>query len=188
MGKTPLTCLVVAAIATMALGAPTQELRTEYKATSGVRVVVTSKKLRQEATRESVLEFYSTENQKECSLDYSSEDREHGFGVVKASWTPDNQYFVFSLTSSGGHQAWHAPTFFYSPRDNEIQDLDDYVSASGVSKADFTLKAPNIVSTEVWRGESVPVMFRLDFLASSKHKLRHTLQCIGGRLILREKG
>jgi hypothetical protein len=47
-----------------------------------------------------------------CALDCSSEDSEHGFGIVKAAWTPDNKYFVFSLTSSGGHQSWHFPKHF----------------------------------------------------------------------------
>ena len=50
---------------------------------------------------ESRIEFKSSDGKIACSLDYSSEDNEHGFRVVKAEWTPDSQYFVFSLTSSG---------------------------------------------------------------------------------------
>jgi len=50
---------------------------------------------------ESRIEFRSAVDDFLCALDYSSEDSEHGFGVVKAGWTADSQYFVFSLTSSG---------------------------------------------------------------------------------------
>ena len=65
---------------------------------------------------ESRIEFRSAVDDFLCALDYSSEDSEHGFGVVKAGWTADSQYFVFSLTSSGGHQAWHAPAECLQPK------------------------------------------------------------------------
>jgi hypothetical protein len=51
------------------------------------------------------LNFHSAEGAMLCVLDYSSEDGEHGFGLVKGQWTADSKYFVFSLRSSGGHQA-----------------------------------------------------------------------------------
>lgn len=160
----------------------------EYKAKDGTRVVILPirKWTREPAYKsyESRLEFYSPRQELLCALDYSSEDHEHGFGVVKAAWTPDNNYFVFSLTSSGGHQAWHAPTLFYSVRDSEIHSLDSYTDAVGISKGDFKLKFPNIVLTEV--EESTPVKFRLDSLVNSNHKSRHPLQCTGGRVIRAE--
>lgn len=134
-------------------------------------------------SHESRLEFYSPDNELLCALDYSSEDHEHGFGVVKAAWTPDNDYFVFSLTSSGGHQAWHAPTLFYSALDHQIRSLDSYIAAAGISKADFTLRAPNTVLTEVQREESIPTKFRLDSLVNSAHKSTHPLSCTGGKVI-----
>jgi len=159
----------------------------EYKAKDGTRVVILAirKWTREPAYKsyESRVEFYSPQDEMLCALDYSSEDSEHGFGIVKAAWTPDSNYFVFSLTSSGGHQAWHAPTFFYGVRDSEIHSLDSYVDAAGISKGDFTLKSPNIVLTEVWRGESIPIKFRLDSLISSNHKSQHPLRCEGGNII-----
>ncbi|HTQ62005.1 MAG TPA: hypothetical protein VMI32_17405 [Candidatus Solibacter sp.] len=160
--------------------------RIEYKAKDGSRVVAASKSHR-EATPESVLEFYSPENQRLCTLDYSSEDGEHGFGIVKAAWTPDGHYFVFSLTSSGGHQAWHSPTLFYSPRDNKIRRLDDYTTSSGISGGSFRLKPPNIVLTEEWRnGTPVPVKFRLDSLTRGPRKSRNAVQCADGKVIRQE--
>jgi hypothetical protein len=159
----------------------------EYKSKEDHRVLILpASKLSGHAAYESKIEFYSVENRVLCTLDYSSEDGQHGFGVMKAAWTPDNKYFVFSLTSSGGHQPWHAPTFFYSVGDSEIHSLDSYVEAAGISKGDFTLKSPNIVLTEVWRGESIPAKFRLDSLMSTKQKSQHPLRCTGGNIIRAE--
>lgn len=163
----------------------------EYKSKDGNRVVIfpIRKRTAEPAfmSHESRLEFYSPDNELLCALDYSSEDHEHGFGVVKATWTPDNDYFVFSLTSSGGHQAWHAPTLFYSARDHEIRSLDRYVAAAGIgiSKADFTLRPPNTVVTEIQgKGEEqIPVKFRLDSLPNSDHKSKHSMSCTEGKVI-----
>jgi hypothetical protein len=158
----------------------------EYKAKNGSRVSVVpvGKPPEHPKDSESRIEFYSPQNEMLCALDYSSEDGEHGFGVVKAAWTPDNNYFVFSLTNSGGHQAWHAPTLFYNVRDNSIHSLDSYVDAAGISRGDFTLQAPNVVLTEVQREESTPVKFRLDSLSSRRS--RKVLPCADGKTIKAE--
>lgn len=134
---------------------------------------------------ESKLEFYSPQQELLCALDYSSEDHEHGFGVVKAAWTPDNNYFVFSLASSGGHQAWHAPTLFYSVRDYEIRSLDSYTDAVGISRGEFTLKAPNEVLTSVLiQGEEeVSVKFRLDKLVEKSKRTSHVLLCAEAKVM-----
>ncbi|SRR6266404_28051 len=157
----------------------------EFKAKDGSRVVVLPiGKPSGHEDSENRLEFYSPQNQMLCALDYSSEDSEHGFGVVKAAWTPDNNYFVFSLTSSGGHQAWHAPILFYNLRDNSIHSLDSYVDAK-ISKGAFTLKDPNVVLTEVWREEQPsPIKFRLDSLRSRRS--RNALRCADGKTIKAE--
>ena len=158
----------------------------EFKAKDGTHVVIFPiGKLSGHGDSESRIEFYSLQNQLLCALDYSSEDSEHGFGIVKAAWTPDNNYFVFSLTSSGGHQAWHAPTLFYSLRDNSIRSLDGYVKAAGISKGAFALQAPDVVLTEVWREEQpTPVRFRLDSI--TRRKSRNALACAGGKTIKAE--
>lgn len=171
-----------------ALRSQKEAARKEYRSEDGSRVAISAiRKWTRDhdyISLESKLEFYSPDNKLLCALDYSSEDHEHGFGVVKAAWTPDNDYFVFSLTSSGGHQAWHAPTLFYSARDHEIRSLDNYVAgAIGISKADFTLRPPNTVVTEVQGEGSIPTKFRLDSLVSSGHKSKHALSCTEGKVI-----
>jgi hypothetical protein len=150
-------------------------------------VIVPVSKEAGRAEYESRIEFKSSDGKIACALDYSSEDNEHGFGVVKAEWTPDSQYFVFSLTSSGGHQAWHAPTQFLSRKNGRLRTLDDYFTA-GVSKADFRLLAPNTVKTEVWEvkeGKSVPVSVNLATLPplrSWRKSKPFSIDCLGGHV------
>lgn len=136
------------------------------------------------AAAESRLEFKSNDGKIACILDYSSEDSEHGFGVVKAEWTPDSQYFVFSLSSSGGHQAWHAPTEFLSRKDGVVRSLDDYFEAAGVSNADFHVEAPHTVTTEVWVDKDMPVsidLAHLPPLRSWRKSKPFSVACTGGR-------
>jgi len=78
-----------------------------------------------------------------CSKSYASEDGEHGFGVLKAVWTPNSAFFVYSMWSSGGHQPWHCPTDFCSVHDSTIRSLDDYVGP--VVSPDVETKPPDIV-------------------------------------------
>ncbi len=183
--------LVFAMVSVMT--AETAELATQEKKQrqytapdGGVRVVIVP--VSKEAGRaeyESRIEFKSIDGKIACALDYSSEDNEHGFGVVKAEWTPDSQYFVFSMTSSGGHQPWHAPTRFLSRQDGTVRSLDDYFAAAGISKNDFRLVAPNTVETEVWKDKSVPVSVKLAVLPplSSRRKSKPFLvNCAGGHV------
>jgi hypothetical protein len=146
-----------------------------------VAVVPVSKKPGR-SEHESRIVFGSSDGKVSCTLDYSSDDSEHGFGVVKAEWTPDSQYFVFSLASSGGHQAWHAPTQFLSRNDATIRSLDDYFAAAGISKSDFLLIGPNTIETEVWEGKSVPVSVKLAVLPPLRLRKSKPLliNCVGG--------
>jgi hypothetical protein len=152
----------------------------------GVRVVIVPvSKETGRSEYESRIEFKSRDAKIACALDYSSEDNEHGFGIVKAEWTPDSQYFVFSLTSSGGHQPWHAPTQFLSRQDGTVRSLDDYFAAAGISKTDFRLIAPNTVETEVWEDKSVPVSVKLAVLPplpSRRKSKPFLINCAGGHV------
>jgi hypothetical protein len=102
-----------------------------------------------EATRESQVEIRLKSGKLLVTRNYSSEDGEHGYGVTKAAWTPDSQFFVYSLESSGGHQSWHTPVKFYSRRLNKIQSLDDALNDS-VTNPDFSISAPDKVKVELW--------------------------------------
>jgi hypothetical protein len=154
-------------IVSLAAFAESSKKTATYLAPNGsVRVsVVPAGKETGRADYESRIVFRAADNNLLCTLDFSSEDAEHGYGLVKAEWTPDSQYFVFSLASSGGHQAWHASTEFYSQRDGTVRSLDDY-SKSEITKAAFQTVAPNTVKTErAGDGDkTLPVSIKLDAL------------------------
>jgi len=150
---------------------------------ASVDVMPVSKQVKR-AEYESRIEFRLHDTTVLCVLDYSSQDSEHGFGVVKAQWTPDSKYFVFSLTSSGGHQAWHAPTQFFSLEDRTIRSLDDYFAASGISDSNFHLIAPDVVKTQVLKGNAVPVSINLAALpplASWRKDKPFLITCANGQ-------
>jgi len=46
--------------------------------------------------------------------DYSSPRGTNGYYVVNAKWSPDSQFFVYSMSSSGGHSPWSFPMMVYS--------------------------------------------------------------------------
>lgn len=79
------------------------------------------------------------------SHSYGSEGGEHGFGVEQAAWTPDSKFFVYSLSSSGGHQAWHFPTDFIEASTLSVHRLDEY--RGPVTTPDFTVLPPDRVRT-----------------------------------------
>lgn len=64
--------------------------------------------------------------------------------------------------------------------------LDGYVEGSGIAKGDFTLKAPNIILTEVWKDGPVRVSVRLDALAADSHDSNRPLACAEGKVMRRE--
>ncbi len=76
---------------------------------------------------------------------YASADGNHGEGVGHAEWSGDSQFFVFNTSSSGGHQPWHLPTYFYSRRANRVYRLDDFV---GPVTTDFVLRAPDVIEAK----------------------------------------
>jgi hypothetical protein len=77
---------------------------------------------------------------------FASADGSHGYVVAHAAWTPDSQFFVFSLTSSGGHQPWLFPTYAYSRRSNRLGSLEGRIGAP--TDPDFRLSAPDVLSTQ----------------------------------------
>jgi hypothetical protein len=76
---------------------------------------------------ESKVEIKAKSGKTLCFQSYGSEDGEHGFGVESAAWTFDSRFFVYSMSSSGGHQAWHFLSTSSSTTDWKVRNLDDYV-------------------------------------------------------------
>ena len=76
---------------------------------------------------------------------FSSCDCEHGDNIVRGEWSPDSQFFVFNVESTGGHQPGHRPVFFYSRSENKLYGLENYIGY--IVAQDFTLEAPHIIKT-----------------------------------------
>jgi len=95
--------------------------------------------------QESFVEIRSKDGARLRKHDFSSSDGEHGYGVDGAGWTPDSQFFVFRLRSSGGQSPMYAPVVFWSRRKNRFYHLDDYTADMTFSDA-----APDKVKVDSW--------------------------------------
>lgn len=120
-----------------------------YKSPDGSMVATVKSAKAPESTDESRVEVRTRSGKLLAKHDYFSEDGEHGYGVTKASWTPDSQFFVYSLESSGGHSAWNSPVQFFSRRSNKIASLDDALN-DAVMNPQFSVLPPDRVTVELW--------------------------------------
>jgi hypothetical protein len=116
---------------------------------------------------ESRVEFRNKDGKILCTKNYSSEDSQHGYGVAKAAWTPDSQFFVYSLRSSGGHSPWHTPIQFYNRQQAKILSLDDALE-NAVSNPEFKISEPDKVTVTVYFDER-EITVRLSEISQKKH-------------------
>jgi hypothetical protein len=49
--------------------------------------------------------------------------------VDDAVWSPDSRFFCFETASSGGHSAWHQPTYVFDAKTSRIYSIDDTIGA-----------------------------------------------------------
>lgn len=71
-----------------------------------------------------------------------------GFGVLKAHWSTDGKFFVFSMIASGGKSGGKFPTYFYSRIDNKIHVLDPFVGM-WITDPEFELGFDDLVTVAV---------------------------------------
>jgi hypothetical protein len=124
--------------------------------------------------KESRVEIRTSLNGLLCEKDYSSSDGQHGLVLSQGAWSPDSQFFVFSTWSSGGHQPWQSPTFFYSRQDNLIHGFSEYLSP--VAYPEFSLKSPDFVTRTIWTpftqgiidSIELPITFKLSDLLKKR--------------------
>jgi hypothetical protein len=106
--------------------------------------------------------------------DFSSPDCAHGAVIVRGEWSPDSQFFVFNVESTGGHQPGHRPIFFYSRRENKLHRLENYTGY--IVAQDFTLAAPHIIETEKRKSigavEGVPIKVNLSQMLRRRGRRR----------------
>jgi len=80
------------------------------------------------------------------SKDFSSQDGEHGAGILHGQWTSDSKFFVFVTEFSGGHSPLQHPIYFYCRQKNTISMLNQFLD--GVLTRDFSLQGNNTVVVE----------------------------------------
>lgn len=75
----------------------------------------------------------------------------YGLFVVKAAWTADSEFFVYSMSSDLiGHRSWHHPTFFISIDKYKVISLDDFFGP--IVYPDFKLSPPDIIHVVALNG------------------------------------
>lgn len=117
-----------------------------------------------------------------CIVDYSSEDGNHGYVVEHSKRTADGRFFVWSLSSSGGHQPWHNPTMFFDTKTGRIRLLDDSVKGPGITNTEFELVGKDEIKVDVYpaqRSEEVSTM-RLSLLRIAESKGSKVWSCARG--------
>ena len=78
--------------------------------------------------------------------DLTSRDQRHGEHVHHVEWTAGGRFFVFTTSSSGGHQPWHIATYFYSAGRNRFYSVD---AIAGAIISDFTLRGDVLTTTRL---------------------------------------
>ena len=100
---------------------------------------------------ESRIVFRSSSGDTLTSQDYSSPRGMNGYYVAFAQWSPDSQYFVFSLISSGGHSPWSYPMKAYTLKKNLIANFSDLIGGNPTVAAEFRFIGPHTVTASTWK-------------------------------------
>jgi hypothetical protein len=116
---------------------------------------------------ESRVVIRSSEGDTLTSADYSSPRGMNGHYVYSAKWSPDSQFFVYSLTSSGGHQPWSFPIMVYSRKRNVIAKLSDMIHGRPTLSGDLELSGPHAVTVRTWKEQGavdqpIPILVDLE--------------------------
>ena len=100
------------------------------------------------------------------SRDYASPRGTNGYYVEKAKWSSDSQFFVFSMSSSGGHSPWQFPTWVYSRQKNAFISFNAMIAGDPTLSADFEFTGPHTIKAMTWGAvgsdKQVPVVVDLD--------------------------
>jgi hypothetical protein len=96
------------------------------------------------------------------SKDYSSPRGFNGYYVVNAKWSPDSKFFVYSMSSSGGHSPWQFPmavygrTAVYGSEKDRIVGLSELINGNPTVSADFRFTGPHTVVVTTWKQPGSP--------------------------------
>ena len=101
------------------------------------------------------------------SKEYSSPRGTNGYYVVDAKWSPDSQFFVYSMASSGGHSPWSFPMMVYSRQKDAFAKFSDMIQGNPTVSGDFSFSGPHSLVASTWKQpgateERVPVTIDLE--------------------------
>jgi hypothetical protein len=99
---------------------------------------------------ESRIVIRTSEGKLLTSKDYSSPRGANGYYVFTAKWSPDSQFFVYSMSSSGGHSPWSFPMWVYSRQKNLIADFSAMIGNNPTVSGDFKFTGPHTVLATTW--------------------------------------
>ena len=90
-----------------------------------------------------------------ASQDFSSASGINGYFVSRGKWSPNLEFFVYTLTSSGGHSPWHRPIGVYTRRENRFATVDDLIGSPIISE-EFKFTGPHTLTARTWGKEGQP--------------------------------
>ncbi len=101
------------------------------------------------------------------SQDYSSPRGTNGYYVDHAKWSPDSQFFVYSMSSSGGHSPWSFPIMVYSRKQKRIAKFSDMIGGAPTLSGEFSFSGPHTLDATTWKqtgalDDKVPVSVDLE--------------------------
>jgi hypothetical protein len=101
------------------------------------------------------------------SKDYSSPRGTNGHYVDVAKWSPDSQFFVYSMMSSGGHSPWSFPIMVYGRKSSLIVNFSDMIGGKPTLSGEFDFSGPHTVTATTWKqpgslDDTVPVTVDLE--------------------------
>jgi hypothetical protein len=101
------------------------------------------------------------------SKDHSSPRGANGHYVYRGAWSPDGQYFVYSLVSSGGHSPWSWPIWVFSVKRTQFARFSDMIAGRPTLSGDFTFQGTHALTAMTWPRDGdiehrVPVTVDLD--------------------------
>jgi hypothetical protein len=96
------------------------------------------------------------------SKDYSSPRGFNGYYVVTAKWSPDSKFFVYTMSSSGGHSPWQFPMAVYGreaargSKKDVIIEFSDLMNGNPTVSADFKFTGPHTIVATTWKQPGSP--------------------------------
>jgi hypothetical protein len=90
------------------------------------------------------------------SINHASPRGMNGYYVDMAQWSPDSQFFVYSMVSSGGHSPWSHPTVVYSVEHNRFEQLSDMIGGKPLLSEKFQFAGEHELSATTWKQEGAP--------------------------------